>query len=186
MKLTLNLASRTYLNRRALYGMYAVVSAMLLLLLALGVFLHLRNQAQLRQLGEHLAALEQEAAGMAKAETGSVFTAAAYEKLRTEIRLANEILAQDSFRWTALLDRLEEVVPKTVAISAIQPDYKGNSLNLAGLAKDVGDLQLFLDNLIASTSFSDVYLLQQSRLKEAGPSDTAGAISFRLVVRGAF
>lgn len=185
MKITLNLASRTYLNRRALYGFYVVMSAVLVLLLALSLFFHLRNQAHVKELREHLSTLKQEAAGAAKAE-GNAFSPAAYEKLLTDVRLANEILAQDSFRWTALLGHLEEVVPETVAISAIQPDYKENSLNLTGLAKGVEDLQLFLDKLIASAHFSDVYLLQQARLKETGPGVAAEAISFRLVVKGAF
>lgn len=185
MKITLNLASRTYLNRRALYGFYLVVSGILVLLLALSVGLHVRSLAQVRQIREHLAELKRETAGATQAE-GSTFTPAAYEQLLAEIRFANEILVQDSFRWTVLLDRLEEVVPQNVAISSIEPDYKGNSLNLTGLARGVEDLQQFLDKLIASKYFSDVYLLQQSRLKEAGQSEAAGAISFSIVVGGAF
>jgi hypothetical protein len=54
------------------------------------------------------------------------------------------------------------------------------------MARWVEDLQQLLDNLIASNYFSDVYLLQQSRLKEASQSNVAGAISFNIVVRGAF
>jgi hypothetical protein len=50
MKLMLNLASRTYLNRRALYGFYALVSGLLVLSLAIGVGLLIRSQAQVRQL----------------------------------------------------------------------------------------------------------------------------------------
>jgi type IV pilus assembly protein PilN len=185
MKLTLNLASRTYLNRRALYGFYAVVGGLLVLLLALGVGLLVSRHAQVRQIRAHLAELGREVAGAEKAE-GSTFTPAAYQKLLNDIRFANEILAQDSFRWTALLNRLEEVVPERVAISGIVPDYKEKSLKLTGLARGVEDLQQLLDSLIASAYFSDVYLLQQSRLKEAGQGDAAGAISFSIVVRGAF
>jgi type IV pilus assembly protein PilN len=138
-----------------------------------------------RQIREQLVELGREAASAEKAG-GSTFTPAAYEKLLDDIRFANEILAQDSFRWTALLNRLEEVVPETVAISGIVPDYKEKSLKLTGLTRGVGDLQQLFYNLIASTYFSDVYLLQQSSLKEAGQSDAAGAISFSIVVRGAF
>jgi type IV pilus assembly protein PilN len=185
MKLMLNLASRTYLNRRALYGFYAVVGGLLVLLLAIGVGLLISSQSQVRQIREHLAELGREAAGKENAE-GKTFTPAAYEKLLADIRFANEILAQDSFRWTALLNRLEEVVPERVAVSGIVPDYKEKSLKLTGLARGVEDLQQFLDSLIASAYFSDVYLLQQSRLKDSGPIEAAGVISFSIVVRGAF
>jgi type IV pilus assembly protein PilN len=73
-----------------------------------------------------------------------------------------------------------------VAISGIQPDYKGKSLNLTGMAREVEDLQQFLDKLLASEHFGDVYLLQQSRLKASGQSEAAGALSFSIVVKGAF
>jgi type IV pilus assembly protein PilN len=185
MKLTLNLASRTYLDRRLLYGCYLVAAGLLVLLLAFGIGLHLRTRGQVKELRAHLAELERETVAAAPAADSSV-PAAAYEKLLQEIAFANELLAQDSFRWTTLLDHLEEVVPAQVAISGIQPDYKGKSLNLTGMAREVEDLQRFLDNLLASEHFGDVYLLQQSRLKASGQNEAAGAFSFNIVVRGAF
>lgn len=185
MKITLNLASRTYLNRRGLYITYAIVSGILVLLLALSGFFHALNRERMQQLRTHLSTLQQEAAASTASGQETV-SPAAYEKLLAEIRLTNEILAQDSFRWTTLLGQLEDVVPKTVAIDAIQPDFKQNSLNLTGTAKGVEDLQQFLDNLIASTHFKDVYLLQQSRLKGTVSGVAAEGISFRLIVRGAF
>jgi len=185
MKLTLNLASRTYLNRRLLFGFYLAVSGLLAVLLALGIGFHFRSQAQVKQIRKHLAELGQETATWPRAEDSPI-SAAVYEKLQKDIEFANELLAQDSFRWTALLGRLEEVMPEKVAINGIQPDYKGKSLSLTGMAREVEDLQQFLDNLLASAHFGDVYLLQQSRLKESGQSEAAGAISFSIVVKGAF
>jgi Tfp pilus assembly protein PilN len=185
MKLTLNLASRTYLNRRLLYGFYLAVSGLLVLLLALGIGFHVRSHAQVKQIQKHLAELGRKTAAETRSEDSPI-SAAAYEKLLKDIQFTNELLAQDSFRWTALLGRLEEVVPEKVAISGIQPDYKGKSLSLSGMASGVEALQQFLDNLLSSTHFGDVYLLQQSRLKASSPGEAAGAISFSIVVRGAF
>ena len=185
MKLTLNLASRTYLNRRLLYGLYLALSGLLAVLLALGIGFHVRSHGQVKQIRKHLAELGQETATGARAEESPV-SATAYEKLLKDIEFANELLAQDSFRWTALLGRLEEVVPEKVAISGILPDYKGKSLSLTGMARGVEDLQQFLDNLLASAHFGDVYLLQQSRLREAGQSEAAGGIGFSIVIREAF
>lgn len=185
MKITLNLASRTYLNRRALYASYAAIGGVLVLLLVLSAALHLKNRQHIQTLRTELGALQQEAA--VNAESGKeAISPAAHEKLLVEVRSANEILAQDSFRWTTLLGQLEEVVPESVAISSIQPNYKESSLNLTGMARRVEDLQLLLDNCIASTHFADVYLLQQASLKETSPEAAAEAISFRLVIRGAF
>jgi len=185
MKITLNLASRTYLNRRALYASYTLISGVLALLLVFSIAFHLRNRQHIQQLRAQLATLQQEAAVNAESAKETI-SPAAREKLLADVRSANEVLVQDSFRWTTLLGQLEEVVPEAVAISSIQPNYKESSLNLTGMARRVEDLQLLLDNLITSTHFEDVYLLQQARLKETTPEAAAEAISFRLVIKGAF
>lgn len=185
MKLSLNLASRSYVNRRALYALYAFLFALLIFLLVLNLGFYVRSQAQARQLNERLAEFDKDLAG--RQETSNGFSPAAYEEMLEEIAFANEILVKDSFRWTALLDRLEEVVPDKVIIRGIQPDYKSASLNLSGGARKVGDLRRFLDNLIQSSHFSDVYLLQQSRDSGKGKNGRGqGEIGFTIVVRGAF
>ena len=183
MKLTLNLSSRTYLNRRALYGLYTLLSCVLALLLVFNVAFYLRSQGDVRQIREHLAKLEKDSGG-AREEGASGMTAAAYAEVLDRIDFANEILDQDSFRWTALLSQLEEVVPAKVAVSGIQPDYKERSLRLTGLARGVGDLQEFLDNLIDSPHFNQVYLLQQGRVEPGATG--VGGISYSIVVREAF
>lgn len=185
MKLTLNLASRSYLNRRALYTAYAALGTALALLLVLNLAFYLRGQGQVRHLKVRLAELDRELAG--GQDVAADFSPSAYRQLLGEVAFANEILVKDSFRWTALLDRLEEVVPDKVMIRGIQPDYKAGSLRLTGQARRVRDLRLFLDNLILSPDFNDVYLLQQAR--EVSKSDRGRAregIGFSIVVKGAF
>jgi len=182
MKLTLNLSSRTFINRRALYGIYALIGGALGLLLVFNLAFFWRSQAHLRQVREHLAELEK-AVGSAS-EKGGGMTAAAYEQMLKRIHFANEVLDQDSFRWTALLSRLEDVVPEKVAVSGIQPDYKERSLRLVGVARGVGDLQEFLDNLVDSPHFKEVYLLQQGRVES--DASGAGGVSYSIDVREAF
>jgi type IV pilus assembly protein PilN len=184
MKLSLNLASRSYLNRRALYGIYSILFALLVLLLVFNLASYLRSQSQARQLQERLAEFDRELAG--RQETAAAFSPAAYEETLEEITFANEVLIKDSFRWTALLDHLEEVVPDKVIIRGIQPDYKSGSLNLIGAARRVEDLKRFLDNLIQSSHFSDAYLLQQAREGEKGRKGGQGDIGFTIAVREAF
>jgi type IV pilus assembly protein PilN len=182
MKLTLNLASRSYLNRRALYFVYLVLAALLLLLLGAGMYSYLRSHQRVGQLNARLAELE----GAHKAGEESVkavLTGPEQESLVADIKFANEILNMDGFRWTRLLDRLEAVLPEQVGIQAINPEYKEGSFSLTGHARDVEDLRNLLDNMSASPDFSDVYLLQQSR-EETPEGETL--LSFSLVVKGAF
>lgn len=182
MKLNLNLATRPYLNRRALYTAYAVVAAVLTLLLALNLGAMFRSRGQSRQLEARLAEIDR----MAVAEQGSGggFTPEAYQKLLKQIRFANEIIEQESFRWTVLLSRLEEDVPDGVGITGIRPDFKKKMLAVTGQAREVDDLRLLLDNLIASPHYDDVLLLQQGRVEAR--DGNAGGITFSLSVRGGF
>jgi len=183
MKLTLNLSSRTFVNRRALYGIYTLLTVALGLLLVLSLVLFGRAQMQLRQARGHLAELEQAGGGARMHGVGSM-SSAAYEKVLERIHFANEVLAQDNFSWTDLLNHLEEVVPEKVAVSGIHPDYKERSLRIVGVARGVSDLREFLDNLSDSPYFKEVYLLQQGRVER---SAAAGAgISYSIVVREAF
>jgi type IV pilus assembly protein PilN len=181
MKLTLNLASRTYLNRRALYAFYAALTVLLLLLLVLNISLCARSLSRAGQLRSHLAELEKSAAA-GGAGAATEFSPAAYEKLTGRIAFANEILAQDSFRWTELLDRLEEVVPHGVSVQGLQPNFKQNALSLSGLAVSVPALQEFLDRLIASPHFGEVFLLQQALAGKEGEP----AVRFSVQIKGVF
>ncbi|WP_298035954.1 PilN domain-containing protein [uncultured Desulfuromonas sp.] len=186
MKLTLNLASRTYVNRRALYTLYTVLLGALALVLVINLSYYIRLQGQSRQVKAHLAEVEAELESLKDGEGGKI-RAEDFQRLEDQVAFANELLDKDSFRWTELLGRLEEVTIEGVSLRSIQPDYQTGSLNLRAAAKDVGILRDFLDSLIASPHFSYVYLLNQA---EAEVKDNRGrerkAIDFSLLVKGAF
>ncbi|WP_432821065.1 PilN domain-containing protein [Trichloromonas sp.] len=182
MKLTLNLASRSYLNRRALRFSYFAVIAVLALLLAVNMYgyWHARNRVGL--LNGRLADVEQQML-VEKGPVSRALTPREQEQLVTDVEFANEILKKDGFRWTLLLDRLEAVLPERVSIRGIRPNYREGSFNLTGDARTVADLRMFLDNLSGSADFNDVYLLQQARQER---KEGAGLIGFSIVVKGAF
>lgn len=182
MKLTLNLAGRGYLNRRALRFAYGLVALLLLLLLSALVYGYLRDYRQVGQFEQWLAELETRG-GIESAPTRPPLSTAERERLLSDVDFANSILRMDGFRWTHLLDRLEGVLPETVGIQAIRPDYAKGSFSLTGQARDLDALRRLLDNLSASPEFSDVYLLQQSRRE----NPTGGSLlGFSLEVKGAF
>ncbi len=181
MKLTLNLASRSYLNRRALYFGYAIVIAALTCLLMINVFSSLQTLRHEGQVRQHLAGLESEQAQQA-ATTRKELDARQQNRLLADVAFANDILSSDSFRWTELLDRLEKVVPDRVRLRQLKPDYKEGSLRIEGDAKTVTDLRVLLDQLILSPDFTDVYLLSQSRQDGAAGQQV---IKYSILIRGA-
>jgi type IV pilus assembly protein PilN len=186
MKLNLNLASRRYLNRRALYGFYTVIIVVLILVLGLNLSLFFRGRSQARHLEARLAELEQQLSGQQGAAVKG-FSLQAYADLLDEIGFANDILLKDSFRWTRLLDWLEEVTPKRVLVSSIQPEFKDHSLKIVGQARSVDDLRNFIDNLIESPHFTEVYLYNQAKVLSGGSSrGKGGNISYSIDLKGGF
>ncbi len=185
MKLDLNLASRAYVNRRALYLCYALLVALLVLLLLILGNSYYRLHAYNGQITAHLEEINRDL-GLQGSATEEI-SSPAYQQLQERVSFANLLLAKDSFRWTALLDNLEEVVPAGVRIRSIQPDYRQRALTLVGVARGIKDLRSFLDRLIASPHFSDVFLLDQASVMV---KDNLGqdhpSVTFTVDLKGAF
>lgn len=186
MKPTLNLATRTYLNRRLLYLAYSLaIGALLLVLCGFGYYFVTTWQAT-RSLQTSLDKMQRESLGPGGG--GAVrFSTEDYQQLRRRIAFFNDILARDTFRWTDLLDRLEGLLPAGVALRSIQPDFNAGSLRISGLTRNLDKLQEFLDNLLQSKDFSGVYLLKQAQVKAGAKQATnPSELSFSLVLEGAF
>ncbi|MGE4578606.1 MAG: PilN domain-containing protein [Desulfuromonadales bacterium] len=186
MKPQINLASRSYINRRGLNALYTLLTVLFLLLLILNgrsLFSLLTRQSQAET---HLTEVR-ETLGYLKKDKNAKQTTSELVAIRQEIAWANAILRQDSFRWTALLGHLEEVITDSTRIRSIQPQFKDGSLKISGVAKNVTALQDFLDRVVASPHFTDVYLFAQSRveIKDTG-GRTHEALNFSLELKGAF
>jgi len=182
VKLSLNLATRSYLNRRAIYFSLLGVAGFLLGLLALHGYDYFRSRNRIVQLEERLTELEAKTEKV-RGTAPPKLDAQEQKQLTADIEFANQTLKKDSFRWTALLDHLEKLVPPGVAVRGIRPDFQTGAVNLTAAAVGVKELQSFLDNLIGSPDFHDVYLLQQARQE----ARTGGALlNFSVVVKGAF
>ncbi|PLY02580.1 MAG: hypothetical protein C0623_03750 [Desulfuromonas sp.] len=183
MKYSLNLASRSYINKRALYAGYLVCGIVLLagLMSNFGYYVKLQNQKRLTEV--RLAELEEKILASQGSEIAATYSAEGYKDILKEINAANRILERDAFRWTALLDQLEKVVPWDVSIENINPDHKKGVVKITGLAKDLSDMKRFLDNLIDSGDYVDVLLLSQSSVDVIGSGQF---LRFSIELRGAF
>jgi len=181
MKLTLNLASRPYLNRRALQLTYAVVAALLLLLLLAQLNFWLQSHRQEEMLRTRVGELEQE---LGIAETGESYTPEQFEALAGRIAFSNGLIQKESFRWTSLLDKLEKVMTADARITSIRPEFKTGSMTLEGQCKTVAGLRALLDSLIGSDDFSDVYLLEQVEKAVEANGLKQMRIVFRIQVQG--
>ena len=186
MKFTLNMASRRYINRRLLNRFFLVVILGLSLSL-LAIFVHgVRLAGYAGQFHGHLAELRAGEGGDV-AEEEKPPAPAEMAQLRKELTFAREILKQDQLRWTVLLNRLEGLAIEGIRIRTMEPDYSKGSLGLTALARDDQKLRDFLDRLLVSEEFPEVYLLEQGivQVKDANDRQQT-AVNFRIVLKGAF
>jgi type IV pilus assembly protein PilN len=158
MKLTINLATRRYVNLRRLnawlFGCMLLLGGLLLFQVREAAY----NQAELSRIKEQSAA-------SAKRSTAAPVSQAQLKALSTKIRFANGLIEKKSVNWLKMLDYLEEVVPSGVALSQIEPNQREQLLKLAGVARTFADLRTLVENMEQSKNFSDVYLLSQSEAK---------------------
>lgn len=177
MKLSLNLASRVYVNRRSLMIFYVITTVLLLLLLGVNLSLTWRTRAETAKIGERIAELKSAGARVPVANAG--YSQQALEGLEKRTLFANNLLERDHFRWTELLDQLEESTPAGISIRGVQPDFKSSAVKISGVARSISELRRLLDRLAASPHFSRVLLFQQANITDAKSGDVAG-LSFSI------
>jgi type IV pilus assembly protein PilN len=182
MKLTINLASRSYVNERALKWGYLLFAMLILLVLLFQVrnFLHsyqLKNSYQ-----SNIAAIEQTLRG----KTTVKLTRKQIAAQQQDLKQAKILLRKDAFRWTALFDRVENLLPRNVSVRSFSPNYGEGSLVLTGVAKKLPDLQMLLENLHAE-SFRQVYLKSQSNITVLDYlGEKRSAVAFSIELEGVF
>ena len=157
MRLTINLATRRYLNLGQINA--ALVAGFLifgvLALFKIQEFAH--NAAELARIRSLSQAAGERGAGVRVSE-------AQLKAQAEQIRFANAAIEKKSVNWLSLLDSLEEVVPAGVKLTQIAPD-KSQVLKISGAARSFANLRALLENMERSKNFSEVYLLSQNETK---------------------
>lgn len=186
MKLSLNLATRTYVNRRALYIAYALIGLLLVLWLGINFFSLRHDQGEINRLESRLQQVRQQLGGLGS-ENAPSFDSNDYRALIDDLAFADSVLERDAFRWTLLLGRLEQLLPDGVALRTLRPEHRERELTVTAVARGVEQMRDFLDRLMASEDLDDVYLLSQESHEV---TDSAGqkhpAVRFNLRIQGAF
>ncbi len=179
MRLTINLATRVYINMRKVNFLIAGSIALLMILLSVIVANIAADLGSMRRLSSGIALLE----GKAAKSAGAAVSERDYQDLMAKIRFANGIIEQKTFDWLMLFDRLENVVPDGIALSAIEPDPKDRGLKIGGMAKGFGNIRKFMENLEDSKFFTDVYLVSQSAMQV---SQSENGMSFQITCKAAY
>lgn len=182
MKLSINLASYRHLNQRAVKLILSALMVLLLLVLAIEGNTYLKSRQLASQYRTHIDALQQQLRG----KQPQRLSAEELAEQQQAYHQAKLLLQRDAFRWTALFDRIERLLPEGVSLRSFNPDYNKNNLLITGVAKNLQNLQELLDQIHAG-QFHQVYLKSQN---EVEVDDARGgkrlALGFTLSVEGVF
>jgi type IV pilus assembly protein PilN len=172
MKLTINLATRRYVNLKQLNS---ALMAGFLVLGGLALFLaSLLGQGR-AEIGR-VRTLEQ---GLTPKSAGPQVSEAQLSAQAKHVQFANQVIDRKTVNWLRLLDSLEEVVPNGVALNLIAPGAE-RAVSIGGSARNFTALRTLLENMERSKNFSEVYLISQAQQK-AGL--TQEGISFTVTCR---
>jgi hypothetical protein len=184
MEIKLNLASKPYLNRQTVRLWLLLACTLLMLVLLLNCLYGFQNYRQMQLFESRLQEMKGQVSGVQNGATG--YTPEGYAEVRSEVDLANDIIASDQFRWTHLLSRFEELVPADVSLRTIQPDFKSHALQISGNARDISAMTQFIDNLLSSDDFNQAYLKSHGEVESEQGGMVQMQIGFSLVIREAF
>lgn len=84
-------------------------------------------------------------------------------QLAEAAREANELIDQRAFSWTALLGQLERTLPPDVRLTSIAPRAQRGvfQVSMAVIARDLNDIEAFVDALLDAGGFYDVAPVEQ-------------------------
>ena len=174
MRLTINLATRRYINMRRLNGL---LIACFLLLTGLLVY-------ETRQIAGNKADIDrirrQSAAALSGPAGAPAVSRAQIQELSGKIAFANGLIEKKTVNWVGLLDKLEEVVPPGVSLTQVEPVLRDQAVRLNGVARNFANLRALLENMEQSDNFSEVYLLSQNEQKVGA---TQQGIGFNLTCK---
>lgn len=154
---------------------------LLYLLVSQGMALHLRQNLE-KERAELTAKVRSEYPAVPRA-----VSAEAIKRQEEEMAFVNTLAVKDRFSWTELLGRLEKALTQGITLTGIEPNNQAGSLQIAGLAEDVGALQEYLTSHLHTESLSDVYLLQQeSRKIKVRDGREQSVVAFRIEIQKAF
>ena len=161
MNFSINLATRVYVDFKKVNLCLAVAGVILSSWLAFSIYTCFDNAAKLKKFAEYKAKLTHEAGTKKVSESD-------YTAFLVDVKNVNSILYKRSYDWLSLLANLELLVPEGVVLKKLEPADKGAVLKLSASARNFSGVRKFIESLEGSKFFSEIYLTDQTFIKEDG------------------
>lgn len=159
MNFSINLATRTYLDRRLVNRIGFGICLILLVMLAWNVNNAAWSIGELRRLRSDNATYENRLSSRPKGVSEKE-----YASLLSNVKFYNEIIERKAINWMGLLEQLELTTPDGIAISSLVPDMIKGDITIEGRAKNFAQIKLYLDKLEDSKNFTSIFLLSHSEI----------------------
>jgi type IV pilus assembly protein PilN len=159
MYFSINLATRTYLDRKLVNRIGYGICIALLAMLAWNISRAAWSYGELRRLRADIASYESRLTSRPNGVSEKDFTG-----LLVNIGFYNEIIRRKSFNWMGLLEQLENVTPEGIALSSLAPDTKKGEIKIEGRSKNFAQVKAYLDRLEDSKVFTSILLLSHSEV----------------------
>src|SRR5450631_2471196 len=159
MRFTINIATRTHIDRKMVdRGGYAVL-ALLLVLLAWNITRTSWSLGELRRLQADNISYEQRLNSRPSGVSEKDFT-----RMLADIKFYNEIIGRKSYNWLGLLEQLELATPEGIALSALTPDRKSGEMKIDGHARSFAQVRSYIEKLEDSKAYTAILLLSHSNV----------------------
>ena len=159
MRFTINIATRTHIDRKIVNRTGYAVLALLLVLLAWNISRTFWSLGELRRLQADVASFEQRLNSRPSGVSEKDFT-----RLLADIRFYNEIISRKSYNWLGLLEQLEAATPEGIALTAVGPDRKSGELKIEGHARSFAQVRSYIEKLEDSKAYTSILLLSHSNV----------------------
>ena len=174
MKISVNLATQPFRRDRPVLFLTGVLTAALLGLLAILIYLSVSQRAELADARANVDRLQRRVrvTTAEQAKLDAVLRQPENAEVLERSLFLNELLTRKGISWTKILEDLEQVVPHNVRIMSIRPTV--NSRNQVVLDMQVGSETLepiitFLKALEESPRFGQVYDHNSSGPSQSDP-----------------
>jgi type IV pilus assembly protein PilN len=159
MRFTINVATRTHIDRKLVNRAGYAVLALLLLLLVWNISRASWSLGELRRLQKDNTSYEKRLSDRPNGVSEKDFAS-----LLADIRFYNDIIERKSYNWLGLLEQIELVTPEGIALSTLTPDRKTGELKIEGHARNFALIKSYHGKLEDSKVFTFNRLLSHANV----------------------
>jgi Tfp pilus assembly protein PilN len=170
-----NLATRPFYNERAVHLWLLIAALVVIAATAInvtGLLRYSRSDTRLARQADQ----DEDRANTLRLQAAKMRASVDPRKIEAksaEARLANQLIDRRTFSWTELFNRFETTLPDEVRIVAVRPKVDRDRnivLQINVMARDVEDVNMFLENLEKTGAFARV-LSHEEHPNEQGQFD---------------